>query len=76
MFQQILVPLMLLVALDSAVTPCVPAAIGETAALALQVQEVLAPGTEEAAALVLEVVEGGDDKKIPGQRNNEHRLSL
>ena len=67
---------MLLAALDSAVTPCVPAAIEETTALEAQVQEVLALDTEEAEALVLEAVAGADDKKALGRENNEHQLSL
>ena len=67
---------MLLATLDSAVTPCVPAAIEETAVLGAQVQEVLAPGTEEVEALVLEAVAGADDKKALGRENNEHQLSL
>ncbi len=67
---------MLLAAVDSAVTPCVPAAIEETTALELQVPEVLVLDTEEAVVLVLEAVAGADDKKAPGRENNEHQLSL
>ena len=67
---------MLLAALDSAVTPCVPAAIEETTALGLQVPEVLVLDTEEAEALVLEAVAGADDKKALGRENNERQLSL
>jgi hypothetical protein len=67
---------MLLAALDSAVTPCVPAAIEETTALGLQVPEVLVLDTEEAEALVLEAVADADDKKALGRENNEHQLGL
>jgi len=67
---------MLLAARDSAVTPCVPAAIEETTALGLQVPEVLVLDTEEAEALVLEAVAGADDKKALGRENNERQLSL
>ena len=83
MFQRIWAPLMLLAALDSAVTPCVPAAIEETTALGLQVPEVLVLDTEEAEALVLEAVAlgpeaeaGGDDKKTLGRENNEHQVGF
>jgi hypothetical protein len=54
--------LMLLVTLDLALTPCVPAAIEETTALGARVQEVLARGTAGAVA-VAEAVAGADDKK-------------
>jgi hypothetical protein len=71
---------MLLVTLDSAGTPCVPAAIEDTTALGARVQEVLAPGTAGAEALVAvavaEVEAGADDKKTLGRENNEHRASL
>jgi hypothetical protein len=50
---------MLLAALDLAVTPCVPAAIEETTALAGLAQEVLVPGTEEAEPLAVEVAVAG-----------------
>ena len=72
MFQRILAPLILLATLDSAVTQCVPAAIEETAASAAQVQQALAPATEEA-----EAVAGDDDKEDTRSReNNEHQVSL
>jgi ketopantoate reductase len=61
--QRIWAPLMVLAPLDLAVTRCAPAAIEETAALGAQVQEVLAPGTEEVEAFVLEVAVAGADVK-------------
>jgi len=46
---------MLLAAPDLTAPPCVPAAIEETTALWVRVQEVLVVGTEEAEARAVEV---------------------
>ena len=59
---------MLLAALDLAVTPSVPAAIEETAALRAQVQE--------EALVVVVVAAGADDKNGLGRENNEHQVGL
>ena len=53
------------------VTPCVPAAIEETTALGVRVQEVLVVGTQEAEALAVAVADVGDEKTLGG-KDNEH----
>ena len=62
MFLRISVPRMLSAVLDSAVTPCVPAAIEGTAALGVRAQEILVVGTPEAEALAAEVADVGDER--------------
>ena len=62
MFRRISVPLILLAALDSAVTPCVPAAIEETRASEARAQEVLVVDTDEEEALAVEVAGVGGER--------------
>ena len=59
---------MLSAALDLTVTPCVPAAIEETAALRAQVQE--------ESLVVVVAAAGADDKNGLGRENNEHQVNL